>query len=64
MILKKGVYLIMEKKYKFETVEEYREYLRKNSQKWYANNKEKKLEYQRKYYYNQKQKKKDEAINI
>lgn len=55
---------MIEKKYKFETIEEYREYLRKNSQKWYANNKEKKLEYQRKYYYNQKQKKKDEAINI
>lgn len=54
----------MEKKYKFETIEEYREYLRENSKKWYAKNKEKKLEYQRKYYYNQKQKKKDEAINI
>ena len=42
----------MKKEYKFNTIEEYREYMRENTKKWYANpkNAEKKRTYQREYY--------------
>lgn len=48
-----------EKKYKFETIEEYREYMKLNSKKWYANpeNAEKKKAYQKAYYQKRRLKK-------
>lgn len=46
--------------YKFNTIEEYRSYMKENSRKWYANpeNAEKKKAYQREYY----KRKKIEAV--
>ena len=44
-----------EKKYKFETLEEYREYQRANAKKWYQENREKKIAYQKEYYKRKKE---------
>ena len=54
----------MNKKYEFETLEQYREYLRENSRKWYANpeNAEKKKAYQREYYKKKKLKEAEENL--
>ncbi|MDY5211101.1 hypothetical protein [Intestinibacter sp.] len=35
---------------KFETLEEYREYMRANAKRWYQRNSEKKKAYQKEYY--------------
>ncbi len=52
-----------EKKYKFETIEEYRKYMKLNSKKWYANpeNAEKKKAYQKAYYQKKKAEKAEES---
>ena len=46
-----------EKKYKFETLEAYREYMKANAKRWYADpkNAEKKKAYQREYYKRKKE---------
>ena len=51
--------------YKFNTIEEYREYMKANSKRWYANpeNAEKKKAYQREYYKKKKLKEAKESLN-
>ena len=49
-------------KREFKTLEEFREYQRQVSKKWYQDNREKKLEYQRNRYYSTKLKKQEEAL--
>ena len=52
----------MNKKYEFETLEQYRKHLRRNSKKWYEANKEKKKAYQREYYAKKKLKEAEENL--
>lgn len=51
--------------YKFNTIEEYREYMKENSKRWYADpkNAEKKKAYQREYYKKKKLKEAKESLN-
>ena len=42
-------------KHKFKTLEEYREYQRANAKKWYQENREKKIAYQKEYYKRKKE---------
>ena len=49
-------------KREFKTLEEFRKHQRQVSKKWYQDNREKKLEYQRNRYYSTKLKKQEEAL--
>ena len=55
----------MKKEYKFETISEYREYMKANSKRWYADpkNAEKKRAYQKEYYRKKKLKEAQENSN-